>query len=419
MFFSGNINGTYGPTLSNGYTKYLISIGGSNASAAGWLTFLNNPVNTANLLYPAMMARGIIGLDFDLEGTSADNQNNIKILVSELKKKNSNVIIMYTILLGSPGTFSNLINDNQMDFVSLMLYNGGMYVANGSGAGCDWDQWAEMFLSGCTACNCQPLMESCSAYCQQIGNIANYKNKVVLGVITDAASHPVTSDQIVRAMDLCSKYGGAGILFWVLPGWASKCSQKNVCQEFLSVMQNHNPITNNYFDVPASCPLVCPSTQPGCCPKAQNGCQSCTGNCIATQCGVKNNITNEQCAACAQGKQTWWPCNLQGVCQCDRASSPDNLPGCPSNTDPCPGPTPSPTPGPTPSPTPIPVPIPTPTPPVCPVCPTPTPTPTPTPIPPNGRIYVSIRPNVSNQWCQTNCTYNPPFCPPEYCILQN
>jgi hypothetical protein len=109
-FFSGNINGNYSPTLSNGPTKYLISIGGSNATSAGWTNFLNNPTQTANTLYQALQSRGLAGIDFDLEGLLPSQQNNIKILVSTLKNINHNIIIMYTILLGQPDTFVDLIN---------------------------------------------------------------------------------------------------------------------------------------------------------------------------------------------------------------------------------------------------------------------------------------------------------------------
>ena len=344
LFFSGNIEGIYSPDLSNGYTKYLISIGGSNASPAGWGTFLNNPVNTAGTLYTAMKNRGIVGLDFDLEGTSKENQDNIKILISNIKNLDPNIIIMYTILLGSPNTFSSLITDGQMDFITLMLYNGGMYVANSTGgAGCDWDQWAELFLSGCTTCNCKPLGLECSSYCANIGTIAKYKNKIVLGVITDTSKNAITSDQIIRAMNLCYKYNGAGIFFWVLPGFVSKCSQKNICQNFLGLMSNYNVNINNYFDIPPQrCPLICPSKKAGCCPNAKNGCNACSGKCIATSCGTKNSITDELCSPCLQGKQTWWPCNVHGACQCNQASKPDNVPECPNNPDPCPSNAPSP-----------------------------------------------------------------------------
>jgi len=33
-------------------------------------------------------------------------------------------------------------------------------------------------------------------------------------------------------------------------------------------------------------------------------------------------VTSSQCQACAQGKQTWWPCNLDGLCACEGFESP-------------------------------------------------------------------------------------------------
>ena len=334
-FFSNNIDGIYNPEMSSGYTKYLISIGGSNASQIGWDNFLKDPLQTAQILSTAMVNRGIIGVDFDLEGTNSENQNNIKILVNELKKINSNIIIMYTILLGSPQTFSSLIDDNQMDFITLMLYDGGMYTANGSGAGCDWDQWAELFLSGCDVNTCNPLGISYQDYCQKVGKIANYKNKIILGLITDTNTNAVTEQQLKRAMNLCYKYGGRGIFFWVLPGWSNICSQKIICGENLSIIKSYNPTIGNYFDTNMSCPLICPSKVATCCPPSTNGCVNCQGNCISSVCGKKNNITDEMCAACKAGKQTWWPCNVQGYCQCDQKSNTDNLAPCPDNLDPC------------------------------------------------------------------------------------
>lgn len=421
-FFSGNINGYYSPSLSDGYTKYFISIGGSNATVEGWTLFLNNPTQTATTLYNAMQSRGIVGVDFDLENVLPSHQANIKILVSELRKIDSDVLIMYTILLGQPNTFADLINDNQMDFVTLMLYNGGMYIASGSGAGCNWDQWAEMFLSECQVCNCQPLYTSCKSYCETIGNLSNYKNKIVIGLITDTVSNPITDDGIQKAMELAYKYNAQGIFFWVLPGWANPCSQENICVRALDNVRAYNSSVNNYFDVPSQCPTICPSKVPGCCPASSNGCQSCNGKCVATLCGTKNNVTDALCAPCVQGKQSWWPCDVQGVCQCSISSSPDkNMLPCPNNPNPCKqhvNPPPIPINPIKPIPPPIPINPIKPIPPLIPVNPI-KPIPPPIPInpinPSGGPIYVSIQPNVSNEWCQTNCTHVPPFCPSIYC----
>lgn len=319
-FFSGYISGTYSPTLSSGYSQYLISIGGSNATTKGWNNFLNNPQDTANKLYSNMVPRGLVGVEFDLEGTLPEQQTGIIQLVSALKKLNSNIIIQYTILIGSPSTFDQLITDNQMDYVALMLYNGGMYSASGQGAGCNWDAWAEIFLSKCQTCNCQPLGLTCAAYCGEIGTYNNLTNKVILGLIVDTTGTRIDVPGIQRAMDLCYKYNGAGVYFWVLPGWANSTSQTYLCSNMLTAMRSYNPNVNNYFEI-GTCVTTCTASwnngggeNPVC---EETNCNSCTSECVATECGItQQNVTNQQCAPCLEGKQSWWPCKPDGLCQC-------------------------------------------------------------------------------------------------------
>ena len=348
-FFSTYISGNYSSTLSNGYTKYLLSIGGSNATPQGWINLLSgNLETTAKALVDGLRARGLVGIDFDLENVPVDSSQidyNTKMsaLVTALrnvaKYYKINIIIMYTIFLGSPSSFSTLVGGNQMDYVTLMLYDGGMYTANGTGAGCNWDQWAELFLSQCKTCNCRPLIEDCSTYCSQIKDLPpDLSNKIVLALITDTAGNKLTGPDLEKAMYLCYKYSAAGIFFWVLPGWVSKCTQKDICVNNLNIMRNYNPSINNYFELPpVNCPSICPTTMPGCCPNAQNGCQSCSGNCIATPCGKRMyEVTDNICAECLNvpGDNIWACANR--LCQCSQASSQDDRKPCPKNPDPCP-----------------------------------------------------------------------------------
>lgn len=343
-FFSTYIDGNYSTGLSNGYTKYLISIGGSNATPQGWINFLSNPIDTATKLKTGLHDRGLAGIDFDLENVPTNKADletyntNMSALVGQLKLDNPNIIIMYTIFLGSPNNFSSLIHKNQMDYVTLMLYNGGMYTASGSGAGCNWDQWAELFLSQCKTCPCKPLSIDCSSYCSQIGDLPNYTNKIVLALITDTTGNKITGPELEKAMNLCYKYSAAGIFFWVLPGWVNKCTQKDICLNNLNIMRNYNPTINNYFDIPStSCPSICPITIPGCCPNMNNGCQACGGNCIATPCAKRlYHLTDNDCTAClnVDGSNIWACANR--LCQCSQKSAQDKRSPCPKNQDPCP-----------------------------------------------------------------------------------
>merc|ERR1712072_658637 len=44
------------------------------------------------------------------------------------------------------------------------------------------------------------------------------------------------------------------------------------------------------------------------------GCKTCT-SCTSIP-GNPQAATDEQCMPCAMGGQSWWPCNVIGLCQC-------------------------------------------------------------------------------------------------------
>jgi len=85
-------------------------------------------------------------------------------------------------------------------------------------------------------------------------------------------------------------------------------------------------------------------------------CGSCT-ECIAVP-GNNQGATDAHCAPCALNGQTWWPCNVDGACQCASGSEPTPTPA-PTPLPPAPTPSPTPTTPPTPSP-PTPAPVPSP-----------------------------------------------------------
>lgn len=184
---------------------------------------------------------GFSGIDFDLEPASqfsgADGkffQAQILDLVRTIRgivgaKYGSNVLpggkkftVMYTILLGSPDTWNDLVASDSMDYLSLMLYNGGMYTAKGTGAGCDWDGWADVFLSSCGSVPCNPLglgRGYCgTGYATSVAGLD--PGKVLLGMIEDTSGKKATTQDVSKAIDLCKTRGGGGIVFWVLPGWS-------------------------------------------------------------------------------------------------------------------------------------------------------------------------------------------------------
>ena len=127
---------------------------------------------------------------------------------------------MITILLGDLNSWEYLITtrDNSgnacYDYVALMLYNGGMYVPGGEGGACVWEGWAETWLNGCvTSSKC-----SGTPNCKPTPHGA--KN-ILLGVITDAAKNVCDASCGKDAIALVNKYGGAGVMNWVLPGWGA------------------------------------------------------------------------------------------------------------------------------------------------------------------------------------------------------
>jgi hypothetical protein len=292
-FFSF-INGSFNKDMSNNNNRYIISIGGSNASPDGWVNFLNIVSKDATNFYNSCRCRGIVGVDFDLEGTTSDMKPNIIKFCDNLKNIDSNFIIMFTILLGSTDTFNTLLNYEKYDYLSLMLYNGGMYKADGTGAGCDWDGWAELILSkGSAGCN-TPLRGDKSQYITNANLTAIKPEKVLLGLIIDTTGDKLNAQIQSRANELITKYNAAGSMIWVIPGWANT----NSLQELKKLGYNIDP--NNCI-VGQGCP---PSKYP-CTPGS---------DCVASNCGKqKFSVTDDKCAPCADG-QVYWPCD-SGLCE--------------------------------------------------------------------------------------------------------
>ena len=182
LFFSnglvGPIQGWYENIYNNGKT-YFISIGGLNASSTGWTSFLNilNDDTKLKNFMNACSCRNITGIDWDIE--NFDESLTLILKNISIKLKQNGFKIMLTILLGQPKWFKDLFSskdDSYYDYVTLMLYNGGMYKKNVTGAGCDWDEWAELLLTngygGCTT----PLVQSREDY-RNKSNVQNINIK--------------------------------------------------------------------------------------------------------------------------------------------------------------------------------------------------------------------------------------------------
>ena len=335
-FFTNYIVGGYDTVITDTKTKYLLSVGGSNAG--NWNPFLNANVD---ILYNEIVSRGLSGIDYDIEAFQGDpypDQQKIINQVKALKALNPEFIIQYTVLVGFPRTYNQLLEDNSMDYVAIMLYNGGMYTAVETGAGCDWDGWAELFLSECNStngCPMGPLMVPKSQYCAILSDngkypnaLRNMKGKTILGIIYDTPGKRVTLDDIKKTMNLCKQYGGVGIYFWVLPGWTDPNTIDVICDTFIPAMIEYNKTIGNYFEI-NSCEIGdCKSGGgsggggfPEVCSTDIPSCKTCSGKCIATECGkFRNGATDETCAPCLAGGQSWWPCDVPGACQCSSGS---------------------------------------------------------------------------------------------------
>lgn len=255
-FYNQNIVGNYNPQMSNGNTKYLISVGGNNATQEGWEQWLIQPAVTAQLMFDQFQERGLAGIDIDIEKFSPTLINKIIEFVDVLRQYSNQqgkyVVIQYTILLGQPEIFGPLITHNKMDYVALILYDNGNYERNSTGGGCDALGWAELFLSEC-ACGtgnlkpsvCDPLFNGCQNYCSKIGNYMNLKGKVVLGLVIGTNDSQVADKIIKDAMDLCARYNGAGISFWLTE---NNIIYNQMCNQLIPEMINHNKSKlNNYF----------------------------------------------------------------------------------------------------------------------------------------------------------------------------
>jgi len=341
-FFENYVKGDYNSNLSSGNTKYIISIGGSNATSTGWTLMFNslsdpsnNYINLQNFI-SACKCRGIVGIDLDLEQepnnyTSNNHKsletdkyikNNVSIIdtinniMTQIKIFEPNFIIMLTILLGEPKNFAGLLNNPNYDYLTLMLYNGGMYQADLTGAGCDWDQWAELILSkGETGCK-TPLKEnppSAVTYPKDANLSAIIPSKVLLGLIIDTIpSQPsniaLNASIVARAGQLINQYGGGGQMIWAIPGFNQNC------------VSSLNDLGYNFDE--SKC------AQSGC-SKSDTPCILNSNDiCVATSCGSKQmNVTDADCAPCSLTQITW-PCDsayYEGLCEVKGVTKPTCL----------------------------------------------------------------------------------------------
>ena len=339
-FFSLVI-GDFNSNLSSGNCKYIISVGGSNATSPGWILMFNglsdptnNYINLQNFI-SACKCRGIVGIDLDLEqeptmtsfSTSTTTSKNhkaidyktylkngstvidsINTIMTQIKIIDPNFIIMLTILIGEPLSFAGLLNNSNYDYLTLMLYNGGMYQAGLTGAGCNWDQWAELFLSkGTVGCK-TPLNEnppSAVTYPKDANLSAVVPSKILLGLIIDTIPSQTTnialnSSIVARANQLIDQYGGGGQMIWVIPGFQKNC---------VSAL---NALGYNFDGSKCASSNTCTKSLTPCILNSKT-------TCVASSCGAKQEgVTDDNCAKCS-ATQTYWPCDSNpgsiGFCQ--------------------------------------------------------------------------------------------------------
>lgn len=300
----GPIGGFY-EDIKDAKIDYYISIGGLNADTNDWAPFLNK-LNTDEGLTDfinACKCRNITGIDWDIENFTDDLTTILKTICINLKK--AGFKIMLTILLGQPQWFKELFSskdDSYYDYVTLMLYNGGMYKAEGSGAGCDWDGWAELFLSNGTA-GCKNPLKYATNPVQTYMNNSNLQNinskKIVLGLRNDESpkdTNPATLDTYITADELVKKYDSSGIFYWVLQIDKSTSRMDEVLEHI------KRPKIENCETLNKTCP---PTDKP---------CSS-NSNCIASFCGkMMQSIKDSECNNCKSNPSSW-PCSLPGFCE--------------------------------------------------------------------------------------------------------
>eukprot|EP00929_Paragymnodinium_shiwhaense_P033090 TRINITY_DN18238_c0_g1_i1.p1 TRINITY_DN18238_c0_g1~~TRINITY_DN18238_c0_g1_i1.p1 ORF type:complete len:799 (+),score=136.39 TRINITY_DN18238_c0_g1_i1:173-2569(+) len=76
-----------------------------------------------------------------------------------------------------------------------------------------------------------------------------------------------------------------------------------------------------------------PASTTGSAPVASDGCGGCE-SCEAVP-GNAQSATDGQCTHCAMGGQSWWPCNVKGLCRCAAGSdpaAPTETPAAPTET---------------------------------------------------------------------------------------
>lgn len=300
----GPIGGFYQDIIDSKIT-YFISIGGLNADSAGWSNFLNTLDTDSGLndFINACKCRNITGIDWDIENFS----DNLAIILKNIsiKLKQEGFKIMFTILLGQPLWFKDLFpskDNSYYDYVTLMLYNGGMYKAEGAGAGCDWDGWAELFLSNGTA-GCKNPLEYATNPVQTYMNNSNLQNinskKIVLGLRNDEGNNnPASLDTYITADNLVKKYDSGGIFYWVLQVGQSTSRMDEVL-EHIGRKKVEKCTSINYN-------TCSPTSKP---------CNEGSSSCIASFCAkMKQRLKDTDCSSC-KSNSTNWPCNKIGFCE--------------------------------------------------------------------------------------------------------
>ena len=303
---SGNIQGWY-ENIYNSKETYFISVGGLNADESGWATLLTTLSDDTKLqnFINACSCRNITGIDWDIENFDEKYTDQLKLISQKLKKNNFK--IMLTILVGKPEWFKSLFStkdDSYYDYVTLMLYNGGMYEAGGTGAGCDWNTWAELFLTNGNGGCSTPLDESRNIYANS-GNLQNINtNKIVLGLRNDDLpggdnKNPATLEMFKTAETLVKKYKAAGIFFWVVKTGALSFTNMNNVLTYLG----RKTITIKSCDIDWST-----------CNQYSNPCKP-GKPCVASFCFKKKEKgTDSLCASCGDNPNQW-SCKQPGYCE--------------------------------------------------------------------------------------------------------
>jgi hypothetical protein len=190
----------------------IVSIGGSSATPLAWATMAYDGVNAWVTQFKAMfVATGLRGIDWDLELIIDESKNPPDLnppafdFIGQVSQqlKAENYIITFTMfgnVVALPNsTFLNKYAD-ACTYVTLMLYNGGMWVDNNYGSWCGYASDAIQALP------------------------AAMQSKLLYAVYPRGGNYSCCAPCIQQIVDFIRAGKGLGVAFWCEGGYTGDCN---------------------------------------------------------------------------------------------------------------------------------------------------------------------------------------------------